>query len=258
MTVGRAPKHEDLFRSTRELCYSGMSDREAVDAFVFDTRWKYAAGLLDFDPPGFVHTVLVDMRERLRRSDRPNRIFATVIEAARAAGLIGRKRVIDSTALYDAVATQDTVTLVRPALVDALALDGFAALASIDPDSEIIVATDATAGAKAHVKVQPASAKKGLFAQDAFTLAGVAEFGKNCAACPLRAQCTDSIGGRTVRTHSKHDTLDRSRRAQRDPAWKQRYRSIRPKVERKLAHSEAGAWIGGWWFSSRPSETKEG
>jgi hypothetical protein len=117
MTVGRAPKHEDLFRSTRELCYSGMSDREAVDAFVFDTRWKYAAGLLDFDPPGFVHTVFVDMRERLRRSDRPNRIFETVIEAARAAGLIGRKRVLGSTALYDAVATQDTVTLVRSALV---------------------------------------------------------------------------------------------------------------------------------------------
>jgi hypothetical protein len=36
----------------------------------------------------------LDMRERLRRSDRPNRIFATVIEAARTAGLIGRKRVL--------------------------------------------------------------------------------------------------------------------------------------------------------------------
>jgi transposase-like protein DUF772 len=43
----------------------GCSDREAVDRFAFDVRWKYAAGGLDFDHPGFVHTVLVDMRARL-------------------------------------------------------------------------------------------------------------------------------------------------------------------------------------------------
>jgi Transposase domain (DUF772) len=40
----------------------GLSDREAVAAFEFDARWKYACGGLDFDYPGFVHTVLVDMR----------------------------------------------------------------------------------------------------------------------------------------------------------------------------------------------------
>ena len=33
----------------------GCSDREAVDRFTFDARWKYAAGGLDFDYPGFVH-----------------------------------------------------------------------------------------------------------------------------------------------------------------------------------------------------------
>jgi Transposase domain (DUF772) len=43
----------------------GLSDREAVERFAFDARWKYAAGGLDFDYPGFVHTVLVDMRARL-------------------------------------------------------------------------------------------------------------------------------------------------------------------------------------------------
>lgn len=94
----------------------GMSDREAVDAFAFDLRWKYAAGALDFDHPGFVHTVLVDMRARLRDSERPNRIFETVLEVAKQAGLVGRKRVLDSTALYDAVATQDTVTLIRSSI----------------------------------------------------------------------------------------------------------------------------------------------
>jgi len=91
----------------------GCSDREAVDRFTFDARWKYAAGGLAFDYPGFVHTVLVDMRARLAASDRPDRIFEVTLEAARAAGLIGRKRVLDSTPLYDAVATMDTVTLIR-------------------------------------------------------------------------------------------------------------------------------------------------
>ncbi|WP_454778562.1 transposase [Georgenia muralis] len=94
----------------------GCSDREAVDRFAFDARWKYAAGGLDFDYPGFVHTVLVDMRARLARSQRPDRIFETTLEAARQAGLVGRKRVLDSTPLYDAVATMDTVTLVRSAI----------------------------------------------------------------------------------------------------------------------------------------------
>ena len=94
----------------------GLSDREAVERFAFDARWKYAAGGLDFDFPGFVHTVLVDMRARLARSQRPDRIFETTLEAAKRAGLVGRRRVLDSTPLYDAVATMDTVTLVRSAI----------------------------------------------------------------------------------------------------------------------------------------------
>jgi hypothetical protein len=94
----------------------GCSDREAVDRFAFDARWKYAAGGLDFDYPGFVHTVLVDMRARLADSERPDRIFEVVLETAKQAGLVGRRRVLDSTALYDAVATMDTVTLLRSAV----------------------------------------------------------------------------------------------------------------------------------------------
>ena len=58
----------------------GCSDREAVDRFAFDNRWKYAAGGLDFDYPGFVHTVLVDMRARLAASQRPDRIFEVTLE----------------------------------------------------------------------------------------------------------------------------------------------------------------------------------
>lgn len=94
----------------------GCSDREAVDRFAFDARWKYAAGGLDFDDPGFVHTVLVDMRARLAASERPDRIFEVVLQTAKRAGLVGRRRVLDFTALYDAVATMDTVTLLRSAI----------------------------------------------------------------------------------------------------------------------------------------------
>ena len=78
----------------------GCSDREAVERFAYDLRWKYAAGGLDFDYPGFVHTVLVDMRARLRASEDPDRIFQVTLEAAKEAGLVGRRRVLDSTALY--------------------------------------------------------------------------------------------------------------------------------------------------------------
>jgi Transposase DDE domain/Transposase domain (DUF772) len=100
--------------------FEGLSDREAVEHFLFDLRWKYAAGGLDYDHKSFVHTVLVDMRARLRASARPDRIFEAVLDVAKKAGLIGRRRVLDSTALYDAVATQDTVTLIRSAICGVL------------------------------------------------------------------------------------------------------------------------------------------
>lgn len=417
----------------------GLSDRDAVDRFTFDARWKYAAGSLQFSYPGFVHTVLVDMRARLSRSARPRRIFEAVLDLAREAGMVGRKRVLDSTPLYDAVATQDTVTLIRSAirallrvvdealaaslravltreddyvaagkptcdwddaparaaLVDALARDAYAVLAcldgrtlpaevtdaarlvatvvgqdldlgpdgifyiarrvtpdrvistvdpetrhghksaargfdgykghiSIDPDSEIIVATEVTpgnagdgsaaptllaevltpattasepalaespppaatalapieifgdsaygtaelvehiekAGACAEVKVQAPSAPAGMFGKDDFTIdldagtvrcpagvlvqirrkpdatddAGLAEFGPACATCALRSRCTASKEGRSIRIHPRERTLQRSRQRQRAPEWRARYRAIRPKVERKLAH----------------------
>lgn len=102
----------------------GLSDREAVERFTYDARWKYACGGLPFDHPGFAHTVLVDMRARLARSERPNRIFERTLEVARSAGLVGARRVLDSTPLYDAVATMDTVTLVRSAIRQVLAAAG--------------------------------------------------------------------------------------------------------------------------------------
>jgi hypothetical protein len=95
-----------------------------VERLTFDLRWKYAAGGLDMDYPGFVHTVLVDMRARLAASDRPNRIFDVTLEVGRQAGLVNRRRVLDSTPIYDAVATMDTVTLVRSAIRSLLRVAG--------------------------------------------------------------------------------------------------------------------------------------
>jgi IS5 family transposase len=96
----------------------GLSDREAVDRYAFDVRWRYAAGVGGYGGGwgSFAHTVLVDMRARLRRSTRPDRIFEVGLQAAHAAGLVGRRRVLDSTPLYDAVATMDTITLIRSAV----------------------------------------------------------------------------------------------------------------------------------------------
>src|SRR5512132_1846431 len=93
----------------------GCSDREAVDRFAYDLRWRYAAGV-DDDMGGFAHTVLVELRARLRASSDPDRIFRVTTELARSAGLVGVRRVLDSAPLYDAVATQDTVTLLRGAI----------------------------------------------------------------------------------------------------------------------------------------------
>jgi len=102
----------------------GLSDREAVERYAFDARWRYAAGVGGYGVAGwdeFAHTVLVDMRARLRDSMRPNRIFEVGLAAAAEAGLVGRRRVLDSTPLYDAVATMDTVTLIRSAVRGLLA-----------------------------------------------------------------------------------------------------------------------------------------
>jgi hypothetical protein len=98
----------------------GLSDREAADRFAFDVRWRYAAGVADAvageETASFASTVLVDFRARLRASADPDRIFRVTCELARQAGLVGVKRVLDSTPLEDAVATQDTVTMLRGAI----------------------------------------------------------------------------------------------------------------------------------------------
>jgi IS5 family transposase len=89
----------------------GLSDREAISALRRDIAWKVACGLR-LDDEGFHPTVLVYWRNRIRTSDRPRRIFEAVRQVVEATGVLARRRrrVLDSTVLEDAVATQDTVT----------------------------------------------------------------------------------------------------------------------------------------------------
>ena len=91
----------------------GCSDREAVERLRCDVRWKAAAGLAIGDE-GFDPSVLVLWRQRLRASSRPERIFDAVRAVAAQCGALSKTsmRALDSTVLYDAVTTEDTVTMI--------------------------------------------------------------------------------------------------------------------------------------------------
>ena len=105
--------------------HEGLSDQEAVDRLECDLRWQAAAGV-DAGANAFHPTVLVGQRNRLRASSRPKRFLEDTKVAAREAGIMGnRVRVLDSTPIYDAVSTQDTVTQLRSAIRKLLrALEG--------------------------------------------------------------------------------------------------------------------------------------
>jgi hypothetical protein len=96
--------------------FEGLSDAEACDRLEVDLRWQAAAGV-HAGYEAFHPTSLVGQRNRLRASERPRRLFEDTKVAAREAGVLrNRVRVLDSTPVYDAVATQDTVTQLRAAI----------------------------------------------------------------------------------------------------------------------------------------------
>ena len=90
----------------------GHSDRVACRALQTDIAWKAAAGLALTDE-AFHSTVLTLWRNKLRASDAPDRIFNAVRAVIAETGVIARRhrRALDSTVLDDAVARQDTVTM---------------------------------------------------------------------------------------------------------------------------------------------------
>jgi hypothetical protein len=94
-----------------------LSDPQTADALRYDIRWKVACGRsltqTSFDP-----STLVYWRRRIAVSDRPHRVLDAVARIIAETGILRgrRKRCVDSTVFDDAVATQDTVTLLVAAM----------------------------------------------------------------------------------------------------------------------------------------------
>jgi IS5 family transposase len=110
---GRPSVPADVIATVMVLqALEGRSDREACRALQTDIAWKAAAGLALTDE-AFHPTVLTLWRNKLRASDDRDRIFNAVRAVIAQTGVIaGRhRRVLDSTVLDDAVARQDTVTM---------------------------------------------------------------------------------------------------------------------------------------------------
>lgn len=130
----------------------GLSDRDAVAELRTNIAWKVATGLSLTDE-GFHPTVLTLWRNKLRASDAPERIFDAVRAVISETGVLKGKtrRVLDSTVLDDAVATQDTVTQliatirrVRRLVPDAASLE-LSAHDYADPSKPAIAWDDAEA-----------------------------------------------------------------------------------------------------------------
>jgi Transposase DDE domain/Transposase domain (DUF772) len=116
--TGRPSLPADLAGSVLVLqALYDYSDGQAADALKYDIRWKVACGRsltqVSFDP-----STLVYWRKRIAASDRPDRVFDAVAHLIAETGVLKgkRRRVIDSTVLDDAVATQDTVTQLTAAM----------------------------------------------------------------------------------------------------------------------------------------------
>nr|MBA3281030.1 IS1182 family transposase [Acidimicrobiia bacterium] len=109
---GRPSVPADQVATVVRQALEGRSDREACRASQTDIAWKAAAGLA-LTEEAFHPTVLTLWRNKLRASDAPQRIFDAVRVVITESGVIAGKhrRALDSTILDDAVARQDTVTM---------------------------------------------------------------------------------------------------------------------------------------------------
>jgi len=92
--------------------FYGVSDREAERRSRFDMSWKAALGL-PLEHRGIPHVVLVEFRARLVKHGMESFLNDRVVSTAKRAGVVGHRRVVDSTGVPDSVLTQDTITLIR-------------------------------------------------------------------------------------------------------------------------------------------------
>jgi transposase len=95
--------------------FYGVSDREAERRSRFDLSWKAALGL-PLEHRGIPHICLVEFRARLVQAGMEDWLHERLVGVAKRAGVIGHRRVVDSTGIADSVVTQDTVSLIRSAI----------------------------------------------------------------------------------------------------------------------------------------------
>ncbi|GAA0375204.1 hypothetical protein Acor_67430 [Acrocarpospora corrugata] len=155
------------------------------------------------------------------------------MEVASRAGLIGRRRVLDSAPIYDAVATQDTVTLIRSAIRSLsraadrdLRVELRALISSADAYTDL---------AKPVIDWRDAAERAALIdtrARDGFALLAVLDGRKLVEGVRQAARLPGHRAGPGL--GAGH--LARGRANNADPVWLARYRATRPKVERKIAH----------------------
>jgi hypothetical protein len=95
--------------------FYGVSDREAERRSRFDLSWKAALGL-PLEHRGIPHVCLVEFRARMVKAGKEGWLNQRLVGVAKSAGVIGHRRVVDSTGIADSVVTQDTVSLIRSAI----------------------------------------------------------------------------------------------------------------------------------------------
>src|SRR5665213_1894275 len=94
--------------------FYGVSDREAERRTRVDLSWKDALGL-PLEHRGIPHVCLVEFRARVVRAGMAGMFNDKLLLIAKRAGVIGHRRVVDSTGIADCVVTMDTITLIRSA-----------------------------------------------------------------------------------------------------------------------------------------------
>lgn len=98
--------------------YEQKGDAAAVEAAVFDGRWRMVLGLTGDGEPGFSQGALVDFRRRLIKHDMDKRLVERTVELAKATGEFGHKQLrvaLDSAPLWGAGRVEDTFNLVAHA-----------------------------------------------------------------------------------------------------------------------------------------------
>jgi transposase len=116
---------------------TGLSDEQAMEAVAWDLRWKIALGL-PVDHRGWNPSTLTRYRARLLLHGKERLALENRVSLAEELGMLDApaERMVDSTPMLGAAATQDTVRLVRSGVkrlidavvtVDAEAASGLAA-----------------------------------------------------------------------------------------------------------------------------------